>query len=302
MVSSSPSDCFFSIGSTYFSNVNISLSFTNNTADIGSTLFGGELNKCRVCYKTTTNIEHNGTGDCKYYSNNALETFMNFSSISLHKNSLDNISSLAQSLKLCQSDDQNNYCNEIFVDVYPGDEFNVALIALGQTSLAVPPKIVSYSNKEDSTYLSPKYQTIGDLCTNTTFRLYSANINNNRFLFDPELNLGLPCQNFEITLKVKVLPCPLGFALSREDKICTCEMYVLKFVQNCYIDSLSIERMQNNFWISKENDNTVVIHGFRCPLDYCTVIPVNVTIDKSYVQCDFNRTGTLCGRAIITTA
>ena len=107
--------------------------------------------------------------------------------------------------------------------------------------------------------------------------------------------IGLPCQKDKMLIGVRVLPCPLGFALSYKERLCVCETYVSKFVQNCYIDSLSIEHMQNNFWVSKVDDSTVVIHGFCCPLDYCTVNPVNVTLDKSAVQCDFNWNGTLCG-------
>ena len=121
MESSAPSDCFLFITSN--STANISLSFVNNSAAYaGSTLFGGELNKCRLCYETGENVYETKFGSCSYYTNNALEMFMNISSISLRKNSLDNISSPAQSLKLCQSDDQNNSYEE--VAVYHGEEFN----------------------------------------------------------------------------------------------------------------------------------------------------------------------------------
>ena len=126
-----------------------------------------------------------------------------------------NISSPAQSLKLCQSDDQDNHIVE--VSAYPGVEFIV-------------------------------------------------------------------------------LSCLVAFVLSEKDRKCVCESKLPKLVQNCYIDSLSIERMQNNFWVSKESNSPfIILHEFRCPLNYCKVNPVNVTLGKSNVQCDFNRTGTLCG-------
>ena len=53
---------------------------------------------------------------------------------------------------------------------------------------------------------------------------------------------------------------------------------------------------ENNFWISKQNAEALFLHKYRCPLDYCTNAPVNVTLDDPSVQCDFNRTGMLCGK------
>ena len=43
---------------------------------------------------------------------------------------------------------------------------------------------------------------------------------------------------------------------------------------------------------------TLIIHEYRCPLDYCIDDndSVNVTLEDPSVQCDFNRIGLLCGR------
>ena len=75
-----------------------------------------------------------------------------------------------------------------------------------------------------------------------------------------------------------------------------CSPVLRKFTQNCYINDLSIERSNNNFWVAQaSNYNALIIHQFRCPLDFCKNISVNVTFADPYVQCDFNRTGILCG-------
>ena len=40
----------------------------------------------------------------------------------------------------------------------------------------------------------------------------------------------------------------------------------------------------------------LILHESRCPLDYCTNKLLNVSFSDPYVQCDFSRTGILCGQ------
>ena len=44
------------------------------------------------------------------------------------------------------------------------------------------------------------------------------------------------------------------------------------------------------------NSDVLIIHGPRCPLDYCKYIPINVSLNDPSIQYDFNRNGTLCGQ------
>jgi hypothetical protein len=52
----------------------------------------------------------------------------------------------------------------------------------------------------------------------------------------------------------------------------------------------------NNFWISQIDFDVLLIHEFRCPLDYCKDIPEDVSLSDPSVQCDFNRAGIVCGQ------
>ena len=54
--------------------------------------------------------------------------------------------------------------------------------------------------------------------------------------------------------------------------------------------------MKNSFWIFKQSNDALILHEYRCPLDYCTNDPLIVTLDDPFTQCDFNRTGMLCGQ------
>ena len=109
-----------------------------------------------------------------------------------------------------------------------------------------------------------------------------------------------PCENLVegLTLKVRMLPCPVGFDLQYIDSRCVCDKKLKQLAQNCYTDSdsESIERMKNTFWIYKTSNETLILHEFHCPLDYCVDHRLNVSLSDPSIQCELNRNGTLCGQ------
>ena len=286
-----PIECFITIDGPFVSTEDISLYFENNSAGItGSVLYGGQLDKCRLFFRNSTSNEqpHQCTYNAHDYSDNALGIMINISTIVQHKNSTLNISSPAEKIGFCQGD-------EVY-DVHPGQHFSISLIALGQSNCPVPTTVLwerQYKNIEY--HLSPFSQSIGNSCTNVSFQLHSAHVT----LLDFRLYPNNPCQNpvEGLILHIDVLPCPLGFNLSKVYG-CVCDKKLEKFTPNCYIDNNSelVERMIDNFWISKEGIHTLILYEFRCPLDYCVNNLLNVSLSDPSVQCAFNRTGTLCGQ------
>ena len=79
---------------------------------------------------------------------------------------------------------------------------------------------------------------------------------------------------------------------------CTCDKWLQDFgVTECNIDNLSIKRLKNTFWVSKqENDSGLIFHDGPCPFDFCKNSFVNISLSNSSAQCDFKRKGTLCGQ------
>ena len=84
LVSSVPLECFMTIDGPSTSISNISLHFINNSAGITeSILYGGQLDRCRLYFKSITTNQSDLCGSQAHtYSDNALETFMNMSNIS----------------------------------------------------------------------------------------------------------------------------------------------------------------------------------------------------------------------------
>ena len=149
----------------------------------------------------------------------------------------------------------------------------------------------------DKYLLSPPTQVMNASCSNISFRLYSADKDKHEtFTALYFLYPSSPCKIYveQQQLFIVIHPCPLGFTLSDQGK-CTCDEKLVKLTPNCFIDDLSIERRRNNFWLSKYNNDTIIIHRFRCPLDYCKIEAINVTLSNPNLQCDFSRNDTLCG-------
>ena len=100
------------------------------------------------------------------YSDNALETVINMSTIVHNEDSVHNIiSSPAEEIKFCEV---NSSDNSIEKRVYPGQHFDVPLIAFGQAGYPVPTTVfweIKNYNKNFEYCLSPLSQTTESLCT-----------------------------------------------------------------------------------------------------------------------------------------
>ena len=277
---------------------NILLHFENNSAgSTGSTLYGGQLNKCRLYYRTNNTMDICGNRPFHNYSDDALKLFMNVSRIILYNKteSTTNISSEPEQIKFCQD-------GNIIMDSYrsfslhPGEYFNVEVVALDQTGFPVPATIFNKNEYNTDQYflLLPSSQPITDACCNLSFQLYYGNVTYRSV----ELPLN-PCQSLidGLTLEITIKPCPLGFELTKNQQ-CSCDKRLLKFTQKCSIKTSTerFEREKNNFWISQIHHDFLLIHEFRCPLDYCIDVPENISLSDPSAQCDFNRTGTVCGQ------
>ena len=101
--------------------------------------------------------------------------------------------------------------------------------------------------------------------------------------------------------RVKIAPCPPGFALNKILKICQCDS-ILKTqvisIDSCNIDDQTIQRPGNS-WIvgntNSQNNHTYQVSS-HCPFDYCLPHSLHLNISNPDSQCQFDRTGLLCGR------
>ena len=98
-------------------------------------------------------------------------------------------------------------------------------------------------------------------------------------------------------MQVNFRSCPDAFILEKSK--CVCEHRLQQFNVTCDVDSNSIERTSNSFWMGTVYDNEtyvgLILHSGSCPFDFCIDTPVSITLDNIDVQCNHNHSGTLCG-------
>ena len=114
------------------------------------------------------------------------------------------------------------------------------------------------------------------------------------------MNFLFPDLHDTIVMYTVILqPCPLGFSLHPQG-YCQCDPILSSHIPSlttCDIDQQTIPR-PGNAWISAHTINYshsyhVSIH---CPFDYCLPHPSHLNLAVPDLQCQFNRSGMLCGQ------
>ena len=181
--------------------------------------------------------------------------------------------------------------------MYPGGTLEVPVIARGQrneTTVAVVQAIetsnnINVSNLEIS-------QNILNSCTPLKYTMQSRAVDTTQEI---TLYAEGPCPPTEtntLTVTVDIQSCPPGFQLSESQSICICAQRLQHFTNTCLIDNATVLRAQDaEFWVGYDNKSQGVILHPHCPFDYCTSEETYLAVDDSDNQCNYNRSGLLCG-------
>ena len=101
---------------------------------------------------------------------------------------------------------------------------------------------------------------------------------------------------------VDLQPCPLGFSLQEDQKGCVCDPVLnsdIISVISCNLNDATNPTILRpaNSWISatKYNDTQYYKVSSHCPFDYCIPHASYVNLSSPDTQCQFKRSGTLCG-------
>ena len=187
--------------------------------------------------------------------------------------------------------------------------FTISVIAVDQVNHLVNATIHSslssnlggFSEDQSSQYIS-------DSCSALQFNVFSPHISETLTLF-PE---G-PCKDTVLSKGVVDIlfspcTCPIGFQSNKEKRtkcVCECDGLLNKIISECYEHNKTLMR-KGTFWITPLNstdinsNTTEYLIYPNCPLDYCypPTSKVFFSLDEengSDDQCNFNRSGILCG-------
>ena len=157
-----------------------------------------------------------------------------------------------------------------------------------------------------NTEIITELQTYGTACTVLNAKQNIQFIGKN--CTTVEYAIAFPTSNWcELLLKgqqtysiyyIRELPCPLGFI--KIDGICRCYPSFRQFgFTDCDIDIQAVLRPSKG-WISC---NTIDQNGSYsceisqlCPFDYCKLSSFYLSFSTPDLQCQFDRTGLLCGQ------
>ena len=281
-------ECFFQLPGQNLSNgIDVKLVFENNSADVaGSVLYGGTIDNCNL------------NGIFPYSSGTVFDMLVHIED----DNTNSNISSLP--LHICPCTNNFPNCRSYFRynyprTVYPGEMFQVSVVAVGQRDGTVPSRVIS--TVEDTNPLDSQYwlQQANNTCTTFNYSVFSLSQSVAINLY-PE---GSPCSTSQDKLQIEVTlsqNCPPGFNISESAKSCVCEprLSSTQYTNSCNITNgvgQITRHSGQQFWVGYDNQSDGVILHPRCPFDYCVNDEVAISLNNTDIQCAYYRSGLLCG-------
>ena len=183
--------------------------------------------------------------------------------------------------------------------IYPGQTLHVSLIVrkenLKQQNSTTT--LVATNTPEDDCSITESYQLsqthFSHGCNNYSYTIWPSH----KDIIECKLFVGLiemPEMFF-----VEVKQCPKGFTLQPSKKSCDCDPALNNIyfsITSCNLDDETIARPANS-WISSDSLNgsyTYVISP-HCPFYYCLPYPSDLLLTTPDMQCQYKRSGTLCG-------
>ena len=274
----------------------INIHFSSNTAsEQGANLFGGLLDRCipssfAEVYQQIQTPHYSGVSYLEEISNiTALDN--------------DTISSLPVRVCFCNTKSEPDCSYQPpTVKVKKGEAFTVSLVAVDQVNHSVNANIISSLSSQDGGFSEGQQtQSVGRICSNVTFNVFSPHDSEkiNLFADGPCGSSMLSTQQLHIQFTDCI--CPVGFQPRNSETRCECmcDLELSPYITDCNSTTESLVRMSTNSWITHINDTGYVIHP-NCPFDYCQPPTINVHMNLNLpngadAQCAYNRSGVLCG-------
>jgi len=273
----------------------VSVDFINNTAiDAGDAMYGTPVDT-EVCTKVNALYVELPKSISKQSSDSML-TFTGQIGSSI-------VSSTAERICFCEHGQHNCTRNYHSLEAFPGQDFTISVVAVGQRDGTVP-AVIHAKTKGTTAKMSEfqESQQTSRHCTDITYTVFS-----NKTLEVIQLSVTSVQQVMSFTTALRtpqevlvyLLLCPLGFTLMRDRPKCDCTPLLLRHSFKCDIHSQTIQR-PGGIWVGYSNattngtNSTILLHE-HCPFDYCIPAAVNMSLLNPDKQCAFNHSGILCG-------
>ena len=294
--------CFFQVIGLYptsqlTKNTDIkSTTFSNNTGRVrGSSLYGGLLDRCTISPFAEVQI---------VFPDVLFKDSFTALNLTARLDAEYAVSSDAVRVCFCEHNEYNCDINHSVIQVRKGETFQLSLVAVDQIGNSMGANIIASVSHLAGVREGQTNQTTLGECTVVEYNVFSPNMYEEMALYadGPCSNKGISQRSINISFQP--CDCLIGFQPGDSNSTCECicDVHLSPFITNC---SLSNETLYKNgdYWISYTNETTV--DGFiiydHCPYDYCRnahkeTVPVNLNLPNGAdEQCDYNRSGILCG-------
>ena len=275
-------DCFFQVVDRNVSQqLDVQIVSENNTAELGGDmLYGGAVDHCEMEGNEKSGVIFNKLA-------NITE---------------DATLIASEPFRVCHCTENRPQCGNfiipIFERVLPGQTLTISVVTVGQRNGSAPSVIQGYLSDMTGQVLlanSEVYQHSNRGCSNLSYTMFSSKVKAFLLILSVINPCSLITAPVHIAYDVTFLPCPTGFTLSNDTGGCTCEERLQKYTNECDINDKTIFRPRfGKFWVGYSSTSGLILSP-HCPFDYCISSPVRFRLNETYMQCNYRRTGMLCG-------
>ena len=284
-----------------------SITFNQNKAGIaGNAIYGGYTSACSPCQRCSD----------RYYGKE-IYIYDGFNDSS----DLSNFTSDPTRVCFCENGIPDCYKVKDSITVHPGEYFNLSVATVGYGLDTVPGYVIAMGSRDISegllfgNELQNSQEVRGTECQDVRYSVMSErDIDQIALavemqsllvsLYDASASIS-QLDSFIISVKffhipifldVHLLPCPVGFQLVRGK--CDCHQILLdNNIDTCFFSNGTghILRLAP-YWIGLPNykNLSIIVHP-QCPLDYCQSKDISITVEFPNTQCQYQRSGVLCG-------
>ena len=262
--------------------------FINNHAGVaGDDIYGGLFYECSV---SPTNHSYSRI-NYNYYScvNTSCPVFSH-----IDKPLSSVVSSAGISVCPC-SDDGIVDCTIRSINrvMYPGSMITLSLVIAGMCGGVTPSVLQTVTHNINVTLGSSDQETCAKFCKNFSYMLRQVDLNIQKGYL---IIRTFDQQYTKLSVGIQFLDCPPGLRLSNTGA-CDCNP-VISSIDNakCNVSWENTPlRRTGNVWLSYKTHLNCTIANNNCPFDYCNSSTVYLSLDDPDTQCNFNRSGILCG-------
>ena len=257
----------------------------------------------KIKARSLTNVH---TTHCKWLPNSAFITanplFVNRRFISDFDewNDIMNVQN-PNSLCSCSNGDNVNCSVDLLGPVYPGQNsvFSLVLMDAKQNATETVPVLfetMNYSPLQCSIPIATGRQNVSShKCSNISYTLLSHSNIMCELLLKQDIDTVNGVKAYYSQFYVKFLPCPPGFVFIQMRCQCDPILTLNGHVEDCDINDQTVLRSPNS-WISYSGSLHVYRLSKNCPFQYCYPGSTKLQLSNPDLQCQFSRSGILCGQ------